>query len=490
MKLSLEKKDYSKVKSEAVVLGVFEKFSFPKDPFCKTIEEEAKKVRFDGNVGESFYLKGTHFDGKIVLVLGLGKEDEYSIEKIRVALSSAVRKLKERYIESAVFAIHPEKSKDDFKETISTIAEVIVLTNRKFDRYITDRKKLFFGLNEAIIVVKELNKKAEEGIKKGKTLSESVVFARDLITLPSNEVTPTYLAEEAMSIAKAYNFKAKILDEKECRKLNMNAFLTVAQGSKNQPKFIHLTYQSENSKKRIGIIGKGLTFDSGGLSLKPAQGMGAMKSDMSGAAAVLATMKAIGELKPEVNVEMIIAACENMPSGKAYRPGDVIYSMSGKSIEVQNTDAEGRLTLADAITYTQKQKVDEIIDLATLTGACMIALGTDIAGIMGNDQTLIDSLISISKKTGDSLWQLPLEEGYFRFIKSPIADICNNSSVRWGGAITAGLFLKFFVDKKVKWAHIDIAGPAYRDDDLNENHKAEGAGFGVRLLINHLLKQK
>jgi len=269
--------------------------------------------------------------------------------------------------------------------------------------------------------------------------------------------------------------------------LEMNAFLAVASGSANRPRFIHLSYKAKGAKKTIGIVGKGLTFDSGGISLKPGEGMGAMKSDMSGAAAVLGAMKAVGELKPKVNVEMVVAACENMPSGSAYRPGDVIRSYSGKTIEVQNTDAEGRLTLADALTYMQKQKADEVIDLATLTGACMIGLGTDIAGIMGNDQKLIDSLLKVSKVSGDALWQLPLEPAYQRFIKSPIADVCNISRVRWGGAITAGLFLKFFVDDKTPWAHIDIAGPAFRDDDLNENHRAEGAGFGVRLLLRHML---
>lgn len=486
MKVKATNYDFLKTKSECLVLGFFEGFLSKKEPLVKKIEKEAKKVKFEGNVGEFFYVTEPLFGGKIVLAVGLGKKEEYSIEKIRRIVSLSVRKLKERFVESAIFALQLEEAIDDFKEVISVVTECIILTNRKFDRFLTDRKKIFDGLKEAFISVKSsLN--LDEAIKKGEILSEAVIFARDLITLPPNEVTPKYLKEEALSLAKAYNFKAKVLNELECKKLGMNAFLAVAKGSKNEPYFIHLSYKCKRAKKRVGIVGKGITFDSGGLSLKPAEGMWAMKSDMAGAAAVLGTMKAIGELKPKVNVEMVIASCENMPSGSAYRPSDIIQSMSGKTIEVQNTDAEGRMTLADALTYIQNQKVDEVIDLATLTGACMVALGTDIAGIMGNDDGLIKELIKISRKSGDALWQLPLEDDYFRFIKSLVADVCNVSRVRWGGAITAGLFLKCFINKETRWAHIDIAGPAFRDDDLNENHKAEGAGFGVRLLVNYLL---
>lgn len=489
MEIFLEEKKSKNLKTEAVVFGIFEDSDFSKKENFPNFKKEAERAKFKGNLGESFFYSEKLFEPKKqVLFVGLGKKKDYGSQQARNSTALAVRKLQERNILSAEFWLHPEEAKDKKSEIISAITEGLILTNTKYQRFITDKEKISKGIEEFFICVKKEDKDFEKGLKIGEILSEAVLFARDLITSPSNEITPQYLAEEALSLSKAYGFKAKIMDEKECEKMGMGAFLAVAKGSQNKPRFIHLSYKAKGAKKTIGFVGKGLTFDSGGISLKPAEGMGAMKSDMSGAAAVLGAMKALGELKPKVNIEMVIAACENMPSGSAMRPGDIIKSMSGKTIEVQNTDAEGRLTLADALTYIQKQNVDEVIDLATLTGACMIALGTDIAGIMGNDNDFVDYLLKISQKSGDALWQLPLESNYIRFIKSPIADVCNISRVRWGGAITAGLFLKFFVENKIKWAHIDIAGPAYRDDDLNENHRAEGAGFGVRLLAKYALE--
>lgn len=484
--LEIEKR---KVTSESIVIGIFEGSEFKQKDFL-VFQKESQKSKFSGKAGEFFFYPDRLFDPpKTVLFVGLGKKSDFGASQARIASALAVRKLQERNISSAEFCLNIEESKDKKSETVSAITEGIILTNSKYQRFITDKNRITKGLEEVCIKVKKEDKDYDKGLRMGQILSEAVLFARDLITTPSNEITPEYLAEEALSLSKAYGFKAKIFDEKECEVMGMGAFLAVAKGSQNKPKFIHISYKAKDAKKTIGFVGKGLTFDSGGISLKPSEGMGTMKSDMAGAAAVLGAIKAIGEIKPKVNIEVVIAACENMPSGSAMRPGDVVKSMSGKTIEIQNTDAEGRLTLADALTYIQKQNVDEVIDLATLTGACMIALGTDIAGIMGNDDILVKNLIKISLKTGDALWKLPLEENYMRFIKSPIADVCNISKVRWGGAITAGLFLKTFVENKTRWAHIDIAGPAFRDDDLNENHRAEGAGFGVRLLTRYAMEQ-
>jgi len=488
MKIFLET-DKKKVKSESIVIGIFENLEFNQKDF-PDFRKESQKSKFNGKVGEFFFYPDRLFNPpQTVLFVGLGKKSDFNAFKARIASSLAIRKLQERNISSAEFNLNIEESRDKKLETVSAVTEGIILTNSRYQRFITDKDKIIKGLEEVYIKIKKDDEDYKKGLNRGKIFSEAVFFSRDLITTPSNEITPEYLAEEALSLSRAYGFRAKIFDKEECEKMGMGAFLAVAKGSQNEPKFIHLSYKGKGAKKTIGFVGKGLTFDSGGISLKPAEGMGAMKSDMAGAAAVLGAMKAVGELKPCVNIEMVVAACENMPSGNAMRPGDVIKSMSGKTIEIQNTDAEGRLTLADALTYVQKQNVDEVIDLATLTGACMVALGTDIAGIMGNDNNLIENLLKISKKTGDALWELPLEENYFRYIKSPIADVCNISKVRWGGAITAGLFLKMFIENNVKWAHIDIAGPAFRDDDLNENHRAEGAGFGVRLLTTYAMKQ-
>jgi leucyl aminopeptidase len=295
------------------------------------------------------------------------------------------------------------------------------------------------------------------------------------------------MAEEAVKVAKEGGLAVKILGPKECAKLGMGAYLAVAQGSKNEPRFIHLSYRPKGAKFHLGLVGKGLTFDSGGISIKPADGMGAMKSDMAGSAAVLGTMKAIAALKPKVAVDAVMAMAENMPGGGAYRPGDVLTAMNGKTIEVLNTDAEGRLTLADALTYVQKQKVDAVIDLATLTGACVVALGPDFSGVMGNDQALLDEILAAARESGDEIWQLPLPPAYNKYIKSDVADVANISRIRWGGAITAGLFLQNFVQEGTPWAHLDIAGPALRDDEGTDAHKGEGSGVGVRTLVRFIL---
>ena len=265
--------------------------------------------------------------------------------------------------------------------------------------------------------------------------------------------------------------------------MGMGAFLAVARGSEEEPKFIHIKYTCDNPKKRIAIIGKGICFDSGGLDIKPASSMLTMKDDMSGAACVLGVMSVVKELNLQVEVHGIIAACENMPSGKAYKPGDILTAKNGKTIEVDNTDAEGRLTLADALCYACELNIDEVIDLATLTGACMVALGTHAAGIMGNDKELINNLIKTADNAGEKFWELPMWEDYADSLKSDVADMQNTGS-RWGGASTAGCFLKNFV-KDVKWAHIDIAGTAFLDKPQKEFIKG-ATGAGVRTLLKYL----
>ncbi|MCX7830841.1 MAG: aminopeptidase, partial [Acidobacteria bacterium] len=351
MNITIKSKKEKNLKTEALVIGIFEDLEFSKKEYFQNFDKEAEKAHFKGKIGESFFYSEKMFEPKKnILFVGLGKKKDYSVQCARNASSLAIRKLQERNIVSAELCLKMEESKEKKWEIASAIAEGIILTNTKYQRYITDKERISKGLDQVILCVNKEDKDYEKGLKIGQILSESVLFARDLITAPSNEITPDYLAEEAASLAKAYGFKAKIMDENECKKMGMGAFLAVAQGSQNKPRLIHLSYKAKGAKKTIGFVGKGLTFDSGGISLKPAEGMGAMKSDMAGAAAVLGAMKAVGELKPKVNIEMVVAACENMPSGSAMRPGDIIKSMSGKTIEIQNTDAEGRLTLADALT--------------------------------------------------------------------------------------------------------------------------------------------
>ena len=306
--------------------------------------------------------------------------------------------------------------------------------------------------------------------------------SRDLANEPAQYATPTKLAE----IAKDLKLDTKIYDKKDCEKMGMGAYLAVARGSSEPPKFIHMKYSTHNPRKKIAIIGKGICFDSGGLDIKPASSMLTMKDDMSGAACVIGVMSAIKEIAPDVEVHGIIAACENMPGCSAYKPGDILTAKNGKTIEVDNTDAEGRLTLADALCYACELGVDEVIDMATLTGACMVALGTQAAGIMGNDEELIKKLIDTAERSGERFWQLPLWEEYFDGLKSEVADM-KNSGNRWGGASSAGVFLQKFV-KDVKWAHIDIAGTAFLEKPQKELI-AGATGAGVRTLLNYILSK-
>ena len=321
----------------------------------------------------------------------------------------------------------------------------------------------------------------EEVVRRAEKITDAMNFTRNLANEPAQFATPSELA----SIACDLGLETKIYDQEECEKMGMGAFLAVGRGSAQEPKFIHMKYTCPNPKKKLAIIGKGITFDSGGLDIKPASSMLTMKDDMSGAACVLGVMSIIKELNPQVEVHGIIAACENMPGGKAYKPGDILTAKNGKTIEVDNTDAEGRLTLADALCYACELGVDEVIDLATLTGACMVALGTQAAGIMGNDDTLVKTLIKTAEEAGERYWELPLWEEYGDSLKSDIADMKNTGS-RWGGASTAGVFLKKFV-KDVKWAHIDIAGVAFIEKAQKE-FISGATGAGVRTLLKYILE--
>jgi leucyl aminopeptidase len=305
------------------------------------------------------------------------------------------------------------------------------------------------------------------------------------------------MAEVARRVAKAHGLEIKVIDRAGLARMGMGAILGVASGSVEQPCLIHLIYRPEDERRRRGrhgrrgrvpklaLVGKGLTFDSGGLSLKTATGMETMKLDKAGASAVLGAMSALSELKPRVEVHGIMGMTENMPGGAAIKPGDVLRTMSGKTIEVLNTDAEGRLVLADALSYAQKQKVEQIIDLATLTGACMVALGPVSTGVFGTDQRMVDRFLECAWRAGERMWQLPLYEEYADQLRSEIADVKNTGN-RYGGAITAALFLKTFVNEKVPWIHLDIAGPAFLESEQGCMRKG-ATGAGVRTLLNYIL---
>lgn len=441
----------------------------------KTTNDLANKYaveedNFKGKFGET-YLLPTYGNApyRKVLVIGFGKKEEFCPNKLREAVAKAIKKCSQMEAKKVAFDI---KGVDfDYSEQLTMGA---FIADYKFDKYKSEKKDKH--IQEVFVQADEMK------VRKAEKIAAAMTFARNLANEPAQFATPTELA----SIAQDFGLETKIYDREECEKMGMGAFLAVGRGSDEEPKFIHMKYTCDNPKKRIAIIGKGICFDSGGLDIKPASSMLTMKDDMSGAACILGVMSIIKEFNPQVEVHGIIAACENMPSGKAYKPGDILTAMNGKTIEIDNTDAEGRLTLADALCYACELKVDEVIDLATLTGACMVALGSHAAGIMGNDETLVHNLIDTAKRNGEKFWELPLWEEYFDSLKSEVADM-KNSGARWGGASAAGVFLQKFV-KDVKWAHIDIAGTAFLDKPQKELI-AGASGAGVRTLLGYILEQ-
>ena len=439
-----------------------------------TISEIANKYaveedKFEGKLGETYILPtyGQEKHRKII-VIGFGKKEEFNPNKLREAIVKATKKAIS--IEAKTVAFKLEGVEFDYSEQFTFAVKI---ADYKFDKYKSEKKDKKIDL----IYVEA----CEHIVRKAEKIADAMAFTRNLANEPAQFATPSELA----SIACDLGLETIIYSKDECEKMGMGAFLAVGRGSSEEPKFIHMKYTCENPKKRIALVGKGITFDSGGLDIKPASSMLTMKDDMSGAACVLGVMSIIKELAPQVEVHGIIAACENMPGCSAYKPGDILTAKNGKTIEVDNTDAEGRLTLADAVCYACELGVDEVVDIATLTGACMVALGSQAAGIMGNDAELVKKLVETAERNGERYWELPMWEEYGDSLKSDIADMKNTGS-RWGGAQTAGVFLKKFV-KDVKWAHIDIAGVAFLEKPQKELCKG-ASGAGVRTLLNYILE--
>ncbi|MEO0137978.1 MAG: leucyl aminopeptidase [candidate division WOR-3 bacterium] len=449
------------------------------------ITEMIKKEEITGKLGETavFPTFGKLKASK-VMVVGLGKSDKFGIEEIRKASGSAAMAAKRAKAKKVGTILHGAGIGGIDPEVASqALSEGTLLALYEFNVYkkVENNK----GIEEFYIVEMDKNKigNIKKGVHLGTILAQSQNIARDFTNEPANNLTPEKFEKKVKDIIKDLGLSEKIkitvMDKKEIEKLKMGALLSVAQGSENEPRFIVLRY--ENSKgPLISLIGKTVTFDSGGISLKPSEGMGAMKGDMTGGGVVFATTLALAQADAKVNLLTIIPAVENMPSGKASRPGDIVRAMNGKTIEIISTDAEGRMTLADALCYAEKEGAKTIVDIATLTGGCAIALGEITAGVMGNDQELIDKLLAISKNTGERMWQLPLFEEYDEKIKSDVADI-KNSGGRLASPITAGMFLKHFVEK-AKWVHIDIASKEFAEKD--RFYQPRGAtGFGVRTLF-------
>ncbi len=474
---------------DALAIGLFEDAGLTGDlatldeKFAGSIKELIAEEEFKGKQGSSIVTRvGTGSPVRKVILVGLGKPEALNLETLRRAAAAVARVAKKQKCKT--LGISLPIWNNDAAQTAQALAEGVQLALYQDNRF----KSEVEDKGPQVEQVDLLGLSGQEAaITRADQICSGVILARQLVAAPANAVTPITMAETAAEIASEHGLQLEILEREDCEKLGMGAFLGVAQASDLPPKFIHLTYKPEGTPKRkLAIVGKGLTFDSGGLNIKGAgSGVENMKMDMGGAAAALGAAKAIGQLKPDVEVHFVSAVTENMISGRAMRPGDILKASNGKTIEVNNTDAEGRLTLADALVFTDKLGVDAIVDLATLTGACIIALGDDIAGLFSPNDALASQLEKAGEIAGEKFWRLPMEEKYFEGMKSGIADM-KNTGPRAGGSITASLFLKQFVKDTPAWAHLDVAGPVWADKENGYNGPG-ATGFGVRTLVNWVL---
>lgn len=485
--------EITKVEAGALIVSCFEDAKKPEGD-CAAVDAALdgmisnliKKGDIKGKLNEITIL---HCTGKLsaarVAVLGLGKKPKLTIDKIRGAVGEACRSLRGKRIDNIASGVlgtgvNGIKAED----AVYAMTEGAILGLYTFRKHMT-KKEDFSEVKEFKIIGKD-TEAMNKARARAKIVSESVTWARDLVNEPSNFMTPTDLAAAAQKAAREYGIKIEVLEKQQMASLGMGALLGVARGSHESPRFICMTYKGKKSKDiDLALVGKGITFDSGGIDIKPQEGMHEMKGDMAGGASVMAALTAIARLKVPLNVTALVPATENMPGGSAQKPGDVVTAMNGKTIEVLNTDAEGRLILSDALSYARKLNAKAIIDVATLTGACRAALGTICTGAFTNNQPLIDKLIAAGNEVGEYMWQFPMFEEYDEQIKSEVADI-KNLGGRFAGAITAAKFLAEFIDD-TPWVHLDIAGTS--DTDKDKGYQVKGAtGVPVRMLVKLAVK--
>ncbi|MGI8556261.1 MAG: leucyl aminopeptidase [Pyrinomonadaceae bacterium] len=444
-----------------------------------------KTEEFAGKEGETALLRIVP-SGKVkasrILLVGAGEKADYKLPRVAVAAGTAARFFRKRNIKN--FAFVP-RSDDEARDAATQAAQGVVTSLFELDKYKTADKNSKTIDNFAVCIEGANEKELKAGLERGKDIGESINFTRDLCNEPPNILTPTEMANRAQKMAKELGLKCEILDEAKMKKLGMGSLMSVSIGSTQPAKMIVLKYEPKKSTVKKGellaIVGKGITFDTGGISIKPAEHMDAMKYDMSGGGTVIGTMRAIALLKPTVPVLGVVAAVENMPDGNASRPSDVVTAMNGKTVEILNTDAEGRLVLADAVAYAEREGATKIIDMATLTGAVIVALGDLNTAVLGNDQELVNEIIESGKKAGENFWQLPIGKEYSKGIKSDIADVKNIGPARKAGTIIGAVFIQEFIDK-AKWAHLDIAGTAWADNEKPYQSKGP-TGVAIRTLL-------
>ncbi len=495
MEISVIAGDITKVEAGAIVVNFFDGMERPEgetDNIDKALGGVISQLISSGEIkGKLNQITVIHSLGRLpaprVVIIGLGKQQELTLDRIRGAIAEVCRLLRQRFVESVATVVHGVGIAGITAESSAqAMTEGALLGIYTFRRHIT--KQAEHGDLKKFSIVSADESRAsdlERGYKKGKILAEATNLSRDMVNEPANYMTPTIMAETAVKLSETYGLEVNILEQEQMRKLGMGALLGVAQGSQQPPKFIIMHYRgSDSAEVDIALLGKAITFDSGGVSLKPSDGMGEMKGDMAGGASVMAAMSAIAQLKPSINVMALVPATENLPSGNALKPGDILTAMGGKTIEIISTDAEGRLILADALGYARQNRAKRMVDVATLTGAIQIALGNICTGAFGNNQELIDTVITAGADAGERIWQLPMYEEYKEQNKSDVADV-KNTGGRPAGSITAAQFLAEFAGD-VPWIHLDIAGTS--DTDKEKGYLVKGAtGVPVRTLINLVL---
>jgi leucyl aminopeptidase len=487
--------ELTRIETGAIIVGQYEDEKTPQGETAAVdkklggaIADMIKQGDIKGKAGE---ITPIHTLGKLpssrILVLGLGKQKELTVNKLKGYFAEACRYLRGKNVSTLVTAaLGAGANGIKAADAVQAIAEGAILGLYTFRQYMT-KKKNDNGEIKELNIIGDDKDLMDEAIIRAKILAGATNYARDMVNEPSNHMTPTDMAEAAKKIAKDYNLDVEVFDKDKMKEMGMGGLLGVSQGSNQPPKFIVLSYSGTTTKKMdVALVGKGITFDSGGISIKPSENMSDMKGDMAGGASVLAAIMAIAQLKPKINVTAIVPATENMPSGTAMKPGDIIKIMNGKTIEVVNTDAEGRLILADALSYAVKMGAKEIIDVATLTGACQIALGKICTGSFSNNENLQEKVTAAGKAAGEPAWPMPMFDDYKEIIKSDVADM-KNSGIRWGSAISAAKFLEEFVDK-IPWVHLDIAGTF--DTDKDKGWQSKGAtGVPVRTLVEFVLNE-
>src|SRR5467141_2713930 len=472
MQITLETKPFAALESDALVSYVFEEA----DPIQGRIAELDKaaggllqKLAKSGELtGKTLEFTLVHAPAGLkaarLLLVGAGKSEQWNSATLRKIAAAALRYLKARSVKNLALLVREGHAS---AETAQAIAEGALAANFETDKYKTDKKNDKNIETVLVAGVSDAERAAgDKGVSRGRIIGDAQNFTRDLVNEPSNKLTPRILAEKAEAMAKEAGLSVEILDEKKIASLKMGALLSVAQGSVEPPRVIVITYTPANPKPGapvIGLVGKAVTFDTGGISIKPADGMEKMKYDMAGGATMLGVMRALAALKPSVKVICVVPSTENMPGGTAQKPGDIQTAMSGKTIEVLNTDAEGRLILADGVHYAKQLGATHLVDAATLTGAIVVALANVNVGVFGSDQPFTDKLLASSKAVGEKMWQMPIDDDYREFIKGTVADIQNIGSGKGGGAITGAMFIKEFTGD-TPWIHLDIAGTAWNDD--------------------------